>query len=278
MDNKVRIVTDSTSDIPKKCAEELGIGIVPLHVIKNGVEDFLDGVTLTSDEFFNMLPYCRKITSSQFIEEEVWPVWDEMAPNGETIISIHISSKLSKSYERAKKAAELRPNVTVIDSLTVSMGLGFLVKDAAELAGDGKSADYITRHIEESKSRVRLIAVLDTLEYLKRGGRIGKAQALFGSMLQVKPMIGVKDGEVVPIMNCRGKKEKAIEKMADKFREYGNMARLAVLHAQDYQGALFAQGVLKERFPDLVANIFEIGPVIGVHSGPGLVGFAGELV
>ena len=282
MENRVRIVTDSTSDIPRECAEELGIGVVPLHVIKNGAEDFLDGVTLSSDEFFDMLPYCAKVTTSQPSTEEILEVWNRVAPNGEPIVSIHISSLLSKTYERAKEAAELRPNSKVVDSLSVTMGLGFLAKDASELAGDGKSADYIAQHIEALKLKVRMFGVFETLEYLQKGGRIGRAKELLGSMLKIKPMVGLKNGEVVPVTRFRGSKQKAISGMVDIFSDPehggGAMARVAVLHAQAEEDAIFAQNILKERFPGLVVPIMKVGPVLGVHSGPGFVAVAGLLI
>jgi DegV family protein with EDD domain len=271
----VAVVVDSTSDIPPHLREELGIAVVPLTILF-GKEAYLDGVEMSTEEFYNRLvkdpvhPSTSQPSPGAFAE-----TYQQLAKDHDGIISIHLSGKLSGTVRSAEQAREMVPDVPirVIDSGSVSMGFGFLGIEAAKLARAGKSLDEIAAHIESLVPNIRLWAVLDTLEYLRRGGRIGRAGAFLGTLLNVKPLIQIK-GEVLPSERVRTHK-KAIARMVELASAEAPYKYLAVLHsrAQQYAEELADQlGAIHPRAEIIVA---ELTGVIGVHGGPGVVGVTG---
>ncbi len=271
----VAVVVDSTADIPQRTREEYGISVVPL-MIMFGNESFRDGVDMTSDQFYQRLTESSvHPSSSQPSPGAFAEVYEKLAQDHEGIISIHISCKLSGSVRSAAQAKELVPNVPIhiVDSGSVSMGFGFLGIEAAKLARAGQSLEQIASRIESMVPKIRLWAVLDTLKYLERGGRIGRTRAFLGTLLNVKPMIQIKE-EVLPAEQVRTHK-KAIARMVELASAEGPYEYLAVLHssAEPLAGELANQ--LGSIHPSDQIVVAQLTGVIGVHGGPGVLGVAG---
>ncbi len=267
----VRVVTDSTADLPAHVVEELGISVVPLH-IHVGEDTFQDGVTISTDGFYNLLttgsilPKTSAPSSGMFIE-----IYEKLAQESDTIISIHISTKLSATYASAlvaKDGVETPCRIELVDSLSASIGLGVLVVQAAEMARDGATIDEILDTTNAAIPRTQLFGVVDTLEYLQKGGRIGKASAFLGSMLNVKPIIGVRDGIVHPIERVRGR-EKALDRACELVAGYGSIRKLAVAHTTTEDEMELLASRLSQYFPTGDILRTRCGATLGTYLGPG---------
>jgi DegV family protein with EDD domain len=269
----VRVVTDSACDLPDDLLENLGIEVVPL-TIRFGKEELVDRKELSTDEFW------RRLEASSVLPETSAPsagafeeTFRRLAGDGATgIVCINLSSKLSATMQAAQVAAQSVQDacpVAVIDSLLVSMGLGNLCITAAECAADGDSLDSIVADVTDRRNRTKLYGALDTLEYLKKGGRIGNARALLGSMLAIKPVLEVRDGAVNEAGKVRTR-SKALRLLVDRVKE-GPFESLAVLHgnAPDVDELL---DLLEPLSPRDEIVIGQIGPVIGTHAGPRVIG------
>jgi DegV family protein with EDD domain len=269
----VRVVTDSACDLPDELIENLGIAVVPL-TIRFGREELVDRKELSTDEFW------RRLEASDLLPETSAPsagafeeTFRRLAGDGATgIVCINLSSKLSATMQAAQVAAQSVQDacpVEVIDSLQVSMGLGNLCITAAERAVDGDSLEAIVANVMDRRNRTKLFGTLDTLEYLKKGGRVGNARALLGSMLAIKPVVEVLDGQVEEAGKVRTR-SKALRLLVDKVKE-GPFENLAVLegNAPDIDELL---DLLEPLSPRDEIVIGQIGPVIGTHAGPGVIG------
>ena len=269
----VRVVTDSACDLPEELVAKLGIEIVPL-TIRFGSEELVDRVELSTDEFW------RRLAATDALPETAAPSagafearFRELADAGATgIVCVSLSSRLSATMQAAQVAAKaMGPDcpVEVIDSLTVSLGLGRLAITAAERAGEGADLATIVREVIECRDRTRLFGSLATLEFLKRGGRVGNARALLGTVLAIKPVIEVRDGVVEEAGRVRTR-SKALRLLAEKVREQPVRA-VSVLHGQapdvDELLDLIDPVIPRE---DVVVGV--VGPVIGTHAGPGVIG------
>ena len=271
----VAVVVDSTADIPTAIRDELGIEVVPLSIMF-GRETFLDGVDMSSDEFYRRLVEGTvHPTSSQPSPGSFAEVYQRLAKDHEAIISIHVGGKLSGTVRSAQQAADMVPEVPirVIDTGSVSMGVGFLGIDAAEQSRAGKPLDEIAAYVEERVPRIRLWAALDTLEYLRRGGRIGRAGAFLGTLLNVKPLIEIR-GEVLPSERVRTHR-KAIARMVELTSSQAPYESLAVLHSLSPERAEELADQLGSIHPRAEIIVSQLTGVIGVHGGPGLVGVTG---
>ncbi len=271
----VAVVVDSTADIPQAVRAEYNITVVPL-LIMFGNESFLDGVEMSSDQFYERLTQSNiHPSSSQPSPGAFAEVFERLGKEHEGIISIHLGGKLSGTVRSAEQAKELAPGVPVrvIDSGSVSMGTGFLGIEAAKLAKAGKSLDEIADRIERMVPNVRLWAVLDTLKYLERGGRIGRTRAFLGTLLNVKPMIKIQD-EVLPAEQVRTHK-KAIARMVELASAEGPYEYLAVLHSQAEPLAQELANQLGALHPRAEIVVAQLTGVIGVHGGPGVLGVTG---
>jgi len=271
----VAVVVDSTADIPPAIRDELGIEVVPLSILF-GKQSYLDGVEMSSDEFYRRLVEGNvHPTSSQPSPGAFAEVYQRLAKQHEGIISIHLGSKLSGTVRSAQQAAEVVPDVPirVIDSGSVSLGFGFLGIDAAEQARAGKDLDQIAAYVEQRVSQIRLWAVLDTLEYLRRGGRIGRAGALLGTLLNVKPLIEIR-GEVLPSERVRTHR-KAIARMVELASGQAPYEHLAVLHSTSPHLADELADQLGSIHPRADILVSQLTGVIGVHGGPGVLGVTG---
>ncbi len=271
----VKIVTDSTSDLPKDLAEALGITVVPLNV-HFGDDVFVDGVTISPDQFLTRLAKSKTIPrSSQPAPGVFKEVYERLAADGSTIISIHISKDLSGTLQSAQMAAEMLPNIdiTVVDSRSATMGLGLLAQVAGEAAQRGATKDEVLDLINKQISEIGVIILVDTLEYLEKNGRIGKAASLLGSLLAVKVLITV-DGVVHPAGKERGR-SKAVKSLVNYAMEKVGQKpiRLAVAHVAAREEAERIAEQLKAKLNIVGEVIFsDMGPVIATHTGPKTVG------
>lgn len=273
----VRIVTDSTADLPPEMARDLLITVVPLQVIF-GNESFRDGIDLATEEFFRKLATAAELPqTSQPSVGEFRTVYEELAQHTERIVSIHLSARFSGTVETARLAArELvgRCSIDVVDSGTVSMAMGFAVIAAARAARDGADLDECAAAARSVLQRERLAVALDTLEFLRRGGRIGRAQAFVGGLLRLKPIVTIRNGETFPLARVRTRK-KALETLLDTCFEGGaDIQEAVVMQSTTPADADYLVSEVKKRHPNVPVYLGTMGPVIGVHGGPGIIGLA----
>ena len=269
----VRIVTDSASDLPQDLCDQFGIDVVPLH-IRFGDDEYVDREELSTEQFW------QKLSTSSVLPETAAPsvgAFEETfrrlhEEGADGIVCVNLSSAMSATMQSAQVAAKALDGlcpIEVVDSKSVSMGQGSLALQAARLAKDGADIDTVLADIEDRQSHGQLFATLDTLEFLRKGGRIGGAQAMLGSMLSIKPVITVKDGVVQPAGKVRTR-SKALRFIADRLHA-GPIESVCVLHAgaPDLDEFLALLDPSVSRSDVLVA---QIGPVVGVHTGPRVIG------
>ncbi len=267
----MKIVTDSTCDLPKELVEEYGIEIVPLTV-RLGDETFRDYFDLTPTDFYRMLGETEDFpTTSQPSVEEFLNTYKKLGSE-EKIISIHISMDLSATAQSANVALQQLSDwdITIIDSRSTSIGLGLMVLEAAKAARAGADAEEVIALVEKLKSEVKIYFSVESLDYLQKGGRIGKAQALVGSMLKIKPLLAVEDGMVVPVEKIRGGK-KLIRRMVELVKVDAGEGKAVkggfVWGESDEQVSKLRQQINDSvQFEDLCSN--NIGTVITSHAGP----------
>ncbi len=275
MDN-IAIVTDSTSDLTRETADRNCIAVVPLSVI-HVEKTYLDGVDITPATFYPLLKSSSQVpTTSQPAPAQFQEVYKRTLQTAAEIVSIHISSELSATAASARIAAEsvAKDRIHVIDSGFVSYALGMQVLEAARLARDGSGAKEIVTRLGRIREKMELAFTLDTLHYLQKGGRIGRVSALLGTVLGIKPVIRIEHGHLVPAGKARGTKG-ALSSVVDLLdREYGEeKVTVAVGHAAAPGfAAMLAESVRAQLNVQGPVQSFEIGPVVGVHSGPGAAG------
>ncbi len=285
---RVRVITDSTADLPASLAREHDIRVVPL-VVRFGDRIFRDGVDISPREFYDLLeggtdhPVSSPPTAGEFLQ-----LYRDLAP-GHDLVSVHISGTLSETSlhaaqalesggdELLARAGEAEPAVIeVVDSRQVSLGLGLLALFAARLARRRRGAPEIAGRLRAMGDRVQVLFVVDTLEYLARGGRIGKARAWMGGLLGIKPILGVAEGEVVPVDRVRGGRA-AHPRMLQLFKERIDPSRpviAGVAHAKAPVWADRLRALLEAELDVRECLVAEMGPVVGTHAGPGTVGAA----
>jgi len=266
----VKIVTDSAADLPDEVVKELGITVVPLYV-RFGEEVLRDRVDISEDEFYRRLthdpvhPNTTQPTPQDFVE-----VYQQLSSDADGIVSIHLSAKLSGTCDSALQARETMGKecpVEVVDSEILSMALGLVVIAAANAAKAGESMDKVVEAAKQAMPKIRLLALLDTLKYLQLGGRIGKAKALLGAILNVKPILTLKDGEVVPAGQVRTR-AKGMDRLFEFVQNSKDIQELTVVHSTTPDEAQ----ALAERFGSVFDKekiiMSRLGPVLGVHIGP----------
>ena len=271
----VQIVTDSTVDLPLDVIKELGIEVVPLTVVI-GNQAFKEGIEISKDEFYERLTHNEISTSTSAPSiGDFQYTYESISEKNLDIISIHLSSKLSATYNNALKAAENLPRhnneINIIDSKSTSMAMGFIVTAAAILANKGASIEEIKNTVERSIPRVHLVFTLNTLDYLRKGGRIGPASAFLGSMLSIKPILSLRNGEVNPEKKVRSR-AKSIDEMIEFVNLYPNIDNIAVGYSTDLEEANLLRDRLMAGRPNLDIWLTKLGPVIGAHTGPGVLG------
>ncbi|MCH8901352.1 MAG: DegV family protein [Chloroflexi bacterium] len=271
----VRVVTDSTADLSPEQAQELGITVVPMQVIF-GEESFRDGIDLTSDEFFRRLKESDELPhTSQPSVGDFQETYERLAAETEQILSIHLSAGFSGTVDTARQAAQAligRCSIEVIDSRTVSMAMGFAVIAAARAAREGAGLEACAEAARGTIQRGQLALALDTLEYLRRGGRIGRAQAFLGSVLRLKPILTIRDGGAHPLTRVRTRR-KALDELLRLCLEQNDVVEAAVMHTTTPDDARHLAEEIERRC-GIAVHIGRIGPVLSVHGGPGTIGIA----
>ncbi len=271
----IRVVTDSTSDILPAAAAHLGVDVVPLTV-RFGDEQFRDGVDLSPEQFYLRLPDTPvQPSTSQPTPEQFAEVYRRLVDAGDSVVSVHISAKLSGTIQSASLAAQEFPNgaVRVVDSTTVSAGMQFLVRDALADVVAGAGQDDVVERMEERRERIGVYVLLDTLTYLQRGGRIGRAQGLLGGILNVKPLLRVAEGEVQPEARVRSRQQ-GIAKLVELATAQRPLEALAVFHCGAPDLLALIEPKLRADHPGLEILEGQLGAVVGTYSGPGGVGIA----
>lgn len=269
----VKIVTDSVADLPPQTVRELDITVIPLYV-HFGKMAYRDGIDLTSGTFYEYLANAKTLpTTSVPSLGEFAERYDELAEDADNIMVITVTSKLSATHEVASEAVTLMKNncrVRVINSTLAVMAQGLVVIKAAEAAQAGASLEEIEVLVKDTIPRVDMRAAFSTLKYLARGGRIGKAQALLGSMLNINPIVGLKDGEVFPFGRERSR-AKAIQYLCDFARSYSSIEKMACEYAGSPDDTEVLIEDLSSFFPREQIYISQASPVIGAHTGPSLL-------
>jgi len=272
----IRIVTDSSCDLPSDLIQQHGITVLPCYVVVDD-QELKDGVDIQADDFYRRLQgEGRTPTTSQPTPADFEEVYRGLTGQGHQIISIHVSGKLSgtlNSAEQAKARLDDGSAVEIIDSQLASIPLGLAVLDAAVLAAEGGNFHEIAGKIRQNLGQYHGLFALDTLEYLQKGGRIGKARAFMGSVLHVKPILRLQDGEAHPVERPRNR-DRAMRRLVGLTQELAPVKRLAVIHSTDaarmaelkqgLAGILPADQIIETRF----------GSTLGTYMGPDALGIA----
>lgn len=273
----VAIVADSVSNLPADLVKQYGIHIVPAIVNWEG-QSLLDGVDITTEAFYKRLqtsselPKTSQPSPGQFAE-----VYEKLTNEGKSIVTVTVSEKLSGTYASANLALQSMEGkpIEIVDSRSASLGQGLLVLAAARMAAEGHSHTDIAAHLRTLVPRMRVIFVVDTLDYLHKGGRIGGAQRLVGSILSIKPVLHIEDGRVEPFASIRTK-SKAIQHMLDtvtaEAKAAGGPVRAGIIHANAPEAAEDVARRVREAISPVELIVTELSPTIGTNVGPGTVG------
>jgi DegV family protein with EDD domain len=271
-----KIVTDSTADLPAELATELNIAVVPEYV-RFGDNVYHDRLDISEDEFYQRLLHDPiHPSTSQPTPQDFASLYQKLSKEAEGIISIHLSGKLSGTYNSALRGKELVENkcpIEIVDSQLLTASLGLLVIEAATIAKSGKNIQQVVEEIKQTIPDIHFLALLDTLKYLALGGRIGKARALLGSILSVKPMLSIKDGELVPVSQVRTRAH-GIDKLLDFVKNFTSIQDLTIVYNTTPDEALNLAGRIGSLFPKERIRLAKLGPALGVHAGPGVLAIA----
>lgn len=273
---KVKIVTDSTVDLTDELIEKYDIKVVPLSIHING-KTFLDRVEITPADFMTMmkssdeLPKSSQPSAGSFLE-----VYDQLGAEGYDVLSIHMTGGMSGTVQSAESAANMSSaNVKVVDSRFISKALAFQVVAAAQLAQEGKALEEILEAVNDIRNKTKLFVVVDTLENLVKGGRIGKGKALIGSLLNIKPIASLEGGVYTPVAKVRSHTQ-VVKYLAKEFAEDAKgktIKGVGLVHANGYELA----SKLKQAIEDLTGyqevTIEDTTPIVSTHTGPGAIGF-----
>ena len=280
----VHVVTDSTSDLDPSDIERLGIVVVPLN-IHFGAEVYRDGVDMGKQEFYERLVQSAVLPrTSQPTVSDFQATYEALAgdPATEAIVSVHLGGKLSGTINAAQTAARLlserdatAPPVHVVDSDQASMGLGFAAMAAAEAVADGADVEGIVAAAQRTAQRSRVLLIVDTLEYLQKGGRIGRARAFLGTLLRTKPVLELAAGEIEGIERPRTR-QKAVERLFQLIVRTPAPRRIGILYGTTPEEAESLAGRVREALPGVPVSVHRCSPVIGVHTGPAALGAAIE--
>lgn len=274
---KIKLVTDSTADIPKEVCLSLGIEVVPLKV-HFGNDTYRDGISLHAEQFYELLTHSSTLpTTSQPSPIDFLETYKRINAEPDVqIISLHISADLSGTFQSAVLAKSMlneKVDITTIDSRTASYALGGIVVAAAEAAQQGKSKEEILELIEKLIEQSQLYFLVDTLDFLQKGGRIGKAAALLGSLLKIKPILSVEEGQAVSVDKVRGQKA-AVNRIIELFKQKemaNHKVKIMIAHANSLEAAENLGELMKSNFQITSLAYTTLGPVIGTHVGPGTV-------
>ncbi|WP_301107803.1 DegV family protein [Sporosarcina sp.] len=274
----MKIFADSACDLPQSYFEENDVELFPLSVLLNGKE-YEDIVEINSKEVFDAIRKGQQPKTSQASPDVMMKTWKEFAKSGEDGIYIAFSSQLSGTYQTAvmtsDQVKEGNPsmNLVLIDSRCASLGYGLLVKEAVRLREEGLNVREIERKIRAMASHMEHLFTVEDLDYLAKGGRVSKASAFFGGLLNIKPLLHVEGGKLVPIEKHRGRK-KVLRRMIEMMKERGHNLEeqvLAISHGDDEKTALEFKAMIEEVIQPKAIEIHQIGSVIGSHAGPGTI-------
>ncbi|MEO5953874.1 MAG: DegV family protein [Chloroflexia bacterium] len=272
----VRVVTDSAADIPRDLARELGITVVPQRVHMGG-NTYLDGIDISGEQFYHELETTRSVTTTSLPSLSSFEqAYKQLTRDGYDIVSIHMASKLSGTFNAALMASTgdgiPEEAIEVVDTHTLSMAEGWVAIEAAEAAQTGASIEEVVRAAENAIERVALYGALETLEYVVKSGRISKVPGTIGTMLSIKPILTTRpNGEAAILEKVRTRK-KVLERIVELTAELGPLSRLAVMHGADPEGAAQLLDMLRPLNPPEPVLICHIGAVLGTHIGPGGIG------
>ena len=277
----IKILTDSTADLPKEFVEKYDIAVLPLKVIF-GKKEYVDGIDLTPEEFYHMLETSEDLpTTSQLIPEQFMPIFEQAKADGDDIICIHISSSMSGTMQSANVSKDHvdYDGIHIIDSRTVTAQLGMMVIEACQMRDSGASVDEILSRLNELVKNTVLYGSIATLKYLKKGGRIKATSAVIGTALNVKPIITIADGMVESIGKARGQKKSfdEIKKLIDASGSTLNGKDIYIAHANDEVNLEKFKAFIRENYQPKNVYDFIVGAVVGTHAGPGCVAVAFEL-
>ena len=272
----IKIVTDSTADLPAMLTKELDVTVVPVY-LRFGDNVYRDRVDISEDEFYQRLLHDPvHPNTTQPTPQDFASIYDKLSEEADGIISIHVASKLSGTYNSALQGKAMITKgcpIEIIDSQTVSIAIGLIVIQASKMVRSGMSLQKIVEEIGQIVPKVHLLILFDTLKYLAKGGRIGKAKALLGSALSVRPLLTVRDGELVPSGQVRTR-SKGMDRLLDFVKNATDIQDLAVLHSTSPDEAQ----ALVERTSSIFSKehtiLARLGPALGVHGGSGILAIA----
>jgi len=272
----IRIVTDSAADLPPELSQQRNITVVPCYVISDDVT-YRDGVDILPDQFYEQLVSNPRLpTTAQPSAADFQSVYRDLLAQGHQIVSIHLSRKLSGTLNSAEQAraslgAEAGESIEIVDSQLASVPLGLLVMAAAQLAPDGASHQQVAEQVRGDLPLTHCFFLLDTLEYLQRGGRIGKAHAFLGSVLGVKPILTIQDGEAHPMERPRNR-DRALRRLVELTEQQAPLRHLAVIYSTEPERAEDLRARLSGLAPQNDIIISRFGPTLGTYVGPGALG------
>lgn len=273
---RTRIITDSASDLSFELTKQLGIDVLPLSVFLGDVE-YKDGETIEPKELYDNMRVGKVYKTSQVAPQAFKQKFEEYAKNNEPCIYIAFSSELSGTYQSSliakEEIVEEYPNfdITIIDTKCASGGFGLVVLKAAQMAAEGATKEEIVRTTEFNAEHMEHIFTVDDLEYLFRGGRVSRTAAVIGSLLNIKPILHVEDGKLVPLEKVRGR-NKVLKRMMEIIEERGNdldKQTIGITHGDDIEVAMKAKEMIEEKFGSKDFVIRDVGCAVGAHSGPG---------
>jgi fatty acid kinase fatty acid binding subunit len=272
----LKVVVDSTSDIPAQLAKEWDITIVPAYVVFGG-KSYRDRFDISEDEVYARLDHDSVFpTTSVPSPQDFADVYNKLADKTDEIISIHVTSRESGVYNSALLGRDLvtkKCHIEVIDSQSVAMCYGILAIAAAKEAKAGASLEKVAEVVRQSIPRMHLLMVLDTLKYVVRGGRVGKGYGLLGSVLRVKPLLTIRDGKLM-LAGVARTRAKAIKRLYDFVESFPQVSEVAVSYTTSKEEAEALAEQIKADFPDIPLYFTRVGPVLGTHAGPGAMGVA----
>jgi len=278
MPQRIAIVTDSSAYIPEEARKGLNISIIPLWLVWDE-KTYRDGIDIQPAEFYRRLKESKTLpTSSQPSAQEFAHFYQQVAAEADVIVSVLVSSKISGTILSAQAAAAELPNLNIktVDSLSCAMGLGLIVLSAARAAAAGQSADEVVAVAEQMRDRVNMLFVVDTLDYLFKGGRISGGKHLLGTAFNIKPILHFHEGQIKPFTQARSKK-KAIAQLLDIVQERlgeKKMVEAAVMDVNAPEEGDAVGEMVKERFGPGGLHRTTVSPVVGTHVGPGTIGVA----
>lgn len=272
----VKIVTDSTCDVPPHLMKELDITVVPVYTVF-GDTSYRDRVDINDDEFYYKLTHDSiHPTTSVPTPKDFADVYNRLAEQTDEIVSIHLTSKESGTYNAAVLGTQLvtrKCRIEVIDSLSVSLGCGLLVLEAAREAKEGASLERVSELVRQAVPKVHLLILVDTLKYVVRGGRLSKAHGIIGAVIKVKPMLTLKEGDL-SLVGVARTKAKAVERLFEFAKSFSNVKEIAVAYTTTHDEAETLADRVKEALPSVPLYITRVGSALGTHAGPGAMGIA----